>query len=93
MNTKEIFHFMWERIFSKFGILETIISDKDEIFRSDEWQRLTKEIRSLIFSLLLIINRRMANRKVKYMKSKHVCEITRTTIKQMDRIVNSYTTP
>lgn len=38
---------LWERIFSKFGILETIISDRDEIFRSDEWQRLTKEIRSM----------------------------------------------
>ena len=34
---------MWERIFSKFGILETIISDRDEIFRSN----VTKEIRSM----------------------------------------------
>ena len=36
MNTKEIFHLMWERIFSVFGIPEIIISDRDKIFKSEE---------------------------------------------------------
>ena len=43
-TTKEVFHILWERIFSVFGIPETITSDMDKIFRSKEWLQLTKDI-------------------------------------------------
>ena len=43
-TTKEVFHIFWERIFSVFGIPETIISDRDKIFKSEEWRKLSKGI-------------------------------------------------
>jgi RNase H-like domain found in reverse transcriptase/Reverse transcriptase (RNA-dependent DNA polymerase)/Integrase zinc binding domain/Chromo (CHRromatin Organisation MOdifier) domain len=46
-NTKEIFHLMWERIFSIFGIPETMTSDRDKIFRSREWKELMEGIGSI----------------------------------------------
>jgi transposase InsO family protein len=43
-TTKEVFHIFWERVFSIFGIPETITSDRDKIFRSKEWLQLMKDI-------------------------------------------------
>jgi transposase InsO family protein len=43
-TTAEIFHVLWERIFAVFGIPDTIISDRDKIFKSEEWRRLSKGI-------------------------------------------------
>jgi hypothetical protein len=43
-TTREVFHILWERIFSVFGIPETITSDMDKIFKSKEWLQLTKDI-------------------------------------------------
>ena len=43
-TAREVFHILWERIFSVFGIPETITSDLDKIFRSKEWMSLVKDI-------------------------------------------------
>ena len=40
----EVFHILWERVFSVFGIPETMMSDLDKIFRSKEWLQLMKDI-------------------------------------------------
>jgi len=45
-TTEEIFQLLWERIFSVFGIPETILSDRDKIFKTTKWQKLMNEIGS-----------------------------------------------
>src|SRR5882762_10729960 len=45
-TTEEIFQLLWERIFSVFGIPETILSDRDRIFKTEKWQKLMNEIGS-----------------------------------------------
>jgi RNase H-like domain found in reverse transcriptase/Reverse transcriptase (RNA-dependent DNA polymerase)/Integrase zinc binding domain/Chromo (CHRromatin Organisation MOdifier) domain/Integrase core domain len=44
LSTKEVYHILWERIFAIFGTPETITTDRDKIFRSEEWQQLMKEM-------------------------------------------------
>jgi hypothetical protein len=43
-TTEEIFHLLWERIFSVFGVPDTILSDRDRIFKTEKWQELMKQI-------------------------------------------------
>ena len=43
-TAREVFHILWERIFSIFGIPETITTDLDKIFRSKEWLQFMKDI-------------------------------------------------
>lgn len=75
MNIKEIFHLMWERIFSVFGIPERIISDRDKIFKPEEWQRLTKGI-----GIMHILS--TANHQQTDGQSERKIEIIWTTIKK-----------
>jgi hypothetical protein len=50
-NAKEVFHILWERIFAIFGIPDTITSDMDKIFKSQEWRQLMSAMRiTLIMS-------------------------------------------
>jgi chromodomain-containing protein/p58 integrase-like protein len=34
---EEIFHLLWERVFSIFGIPDSILSDRDKIFKTTRW--------------------------------------------------------
>jgi Integrase zinc binding domain/Chromo (CHRromatin Organisation MOdifier) domain len=43
-DTEEIFHWLWERIFSIFGIPRTMLSDRDRIFKTKKWADLMKDI-------------------------------------------------
>jgi hypothetical protein len=43
---EEIFQLLWERVFSIFGIPDSILSDRDKIFRTDKWQKLMNDIGS-----------------------------------------------
>jgi reverse transcriptase-like protein/integrase-like protein/chromodomain-containing protein len=45
-TTEEIFHLMWERVFSVFGIPEEMLSDRDHIFKTNKWQQLMQDIGS-----------------------------------------------
>lgn len=45
-TTEEIFQLLWERVFSVFGIPESILSDRDKIFRTQRWQTLMAGIGS-----------------------------------------------
>jgi hypothetical protein len=36
-DTEVVFQLLWEKVFSVFGIPETITSDRDKIFRSKKW--------------------------------------------------------
>jgi RNase H-like domain found in reverse transcriptase/Reverse transcriptase (RNA-dependent DNA polymerase)/Integrase zinc binding domain/Chromo (CHRromatin Organisation MOdifier) domain/Integrase core domain len=44
LSAKEAYHVLWEKVFAIFGIPETITTDRDKIFRSEEWQQLMKEM-------------------------------------------------
>jgi len=43
---EEIFQLLWERVFSIFGIPDSILSDRDKIFKTLKWQQLMKDIGS-----------------------------------------------
>jgi hypothetical protein len=43
---EEIFQLLWERVFSIFGIPDSILSDRDKIFRTNKWQKLMTDIGS-----------------------------------------------
>ena len=45
-TTEEIFQLLWERVFSVFGIPDSILSDRDRIFKTERWQKLMREIGS-----------------------------------------------
>src|SRR5882762_3231823 len=39
-TTEEIFHLLWERVFSVFGIPDEMLSDQDKIFKTKRWREL-----------------------------------------------------
>jgi hypothetical protein len=43
-TTEEVFYLLWERVFSVFGIPDSILSDRDRIFKTERWQQLMKEV-------------------------------------------------
>jgi len=43
-TTEEIFHLLWERVFAVFGIPKEMLSDRDRIFKTEEWRRLMEKI-------------------------------------------------
>lgn len=43
-NTEEVYHLLWERIFAVFGVPETMVSDRDKIFKTDRWAEKMKDI-------------------------------------------------
>ena len=69
--TKEVIVIFWKRIFAVFGIPETIISDRDKIFKSEEWRKLSKGIG--IMQILSIANHQQTDgqseRKIQEMQS------------------------
>jgi hypothetical protein len=46
-TTEEIFHLLWERIFSVFGIPRRMLSDRDRIFKTKKWHMLMEGIGAL----------------------------------------------
>jgi hypothetical protein len=44
-DTEVVFQLLWEKVFSVFGIPETITSDRDKIFRSKKWITLMRLLR------------------------------------------------
>jgi transposase InsO family protein len=43
-TAEEIYQIVWEKVFSVFGIPESIISDLDKIFRSQRWRELMSQL-------------------------------------------------
>ena len=43
---EEIFHLFWERVFSVFGIPDSVLSDRDKIFKTQKWRELMRKIGS-----------------------------------------------
>ena len=41
----DVYHALWENVFSVFGVPETIISDVDKIFRSTKWKDLMSKLK------------------------------------------------
>jgi hypothetical protein len=51
ITTEELFQLLWERIFSIFGIPETMTSDRDKLTRNEKWKELTGNL-----GIILIIS-------------------------------------
>ena len=43
-TTEEIYHLLWERVFAVFGVPDTMVSDRDKIFKTNRWADKMKEI-------------------------------------------------
>jgi hypothetical protein len=43
-TTEEIYHLLWERVFAVFGVPDTMVSDRDKIFKTNRWAEKMKEI-------------------------------------------------
>jgi len=43
---EEIFYLFWERVFSVFGIPDSVLSDRDKIFKTQRWRELMRKIGS-----------------------------------------------